>query len=142
MIGKQTRGGIGGGVQGGANGGGGSRRGLGGGGVREGRLGGGAKGCWPKAPGGGGGGRGSWRPGTRGVAPPPPGETDRQCGKNCKIEAMHCTVRPECISILDARPGSTARRTPCRRQDDKHIMSDGVKSDNHLPPGYQSDYSQ
>ena len=28
--------------------------------------------CWPKAPrgGGGGGGRGSWRPRTRGVAPP------------------------------------------------------------------------
>ena len=26
--------------------------------------------CWPKAPRGGGGGRGSWRPRTRGVAPP------------------------------------------------------------------------
>ena len=34
--------------------------------------------CWPKAPrggGGGGGGRGSWRPRTRGVAPPPVGRT-------------------------------------------------------------------
>ena len=29
--------------------------------------------CWPKAPRGGGGGRGSWRPRTRGVAPPPRG---------------------------------------------------------------------
>ena len=27
--------------------------------------------CWPKAPWGGGG---SWRPRTRGVAPPPPGQ--------------------------------------------------------------------
>ena len=26
--------------------------------------------CWPRAPGGEGGGRGSWRPRTRGVAPP------------------------------------------------------------------------
>ena len=53
-------GGIGGGVQGGATGGG--------GGLWEGRLGGGGS-MWGDF---GGAGRGSWRPRTRGVAPPPP----------------------------------------------------------------------
>ena len=52
--------------------------------------------------------------------------TDGQCGKNCKPEAMHSAVRHKCIFILCARPGYASGQTLCLRQDDKHIMSDYV----------------
>ena len=57
-------------------------------------------------------------------------------------DSMHSIVRHECIFILYAKPGSTSGHTLCLRQDDKHIMSDYMSSDNHLQSGYQSDYSK
>ena len=85
--------------------------GIGGGGLREGRMGGGGIGgagahgrlratplatnCWPEALGGGGG---SWRPRTRGVAPPPPGVYP-ECPQKCNPAASlvlrcNCTLFP------------------------------------------------
>ena len=58
-------------------------------------------------PGGGGGGRGSWRPGTRGVAPPPPG------GPSAESESV----------LLDFGVGRRWERSGHRRRQSRPVCS-------------------
>ena len=71
--------------------------------------------CWPKAPRGGGGGRGSWRPRTRGVAPPREAEIQffhRMSQIACKKDAA---VQLELDTCVFLRPLNLDSRLDCEK---------------------------